>query len=253
MVSPRSTTLRRFDIWTGFFLLLGSLLLALVLFLLMAFFIWPAMYLLPVPAGGLLLGVWLIVRGAQPRWAKLLALSPVLGPLLLLLLIEAVTLLPPPHHQLVFLLPVGFRGQVTLTQNMLQMGPAPLVNGQLLLEIPRYGGHLDIREPLASSDLREAQYYVVAESGERLYPLPQLTEQAFASAGRGSQPGTKPINPRQVGIFPVGPPAPRPDAGLSPLRAFVGKLTTKPSHPVGQLQFTVACYDSLSIQRQWFK
>ncbi|WP_460586568.1 hypothetical protein, partial [Hymenobacter arcticus] len=182
-MSLRLPTLRRFGFWAGLFLLLGSLLLG-GLLLLLASFVFPlAMFLLPVPAGGLLLGVVLIVKGAQPTWAKLLALSPVLGPLLLLLLLEAVSLLPPPQNHLVFLLPVGFRGQVTLSQNNLVAEPEPRVNGQLLLETPRYGGTLEIQNSLGADDLRTAEYYVVSASGERLYSLPQLTEQAVAPAG----------------------------------------------------------------------
>jgi len=70
---------RRLGFWVGPLLLIGSLLLGLVLVL-----IAPYVLLLLVPAGGLLLGVWLIVRGPEPQWAKLLALAPVLAPLLLL-------------------------------------------------------------------------------------------------------------------------------------------------------------------------
>lgn len=242
-----TTTWRRLGFWVGPLLLIGSLLLGLVVVLV----VFPlAMFLLPVPAGGLLLGVWLIVRGPEPRWAKLLALSPVLGPLLLLGLMEVATWLPPPQNHLVFLLPVGFRGQVTLSQNMLQMGPAPLVNGQLLLEIPRYGGHLDIREPLASSDLCTAEYYVAAASGERLYRLPLLTEGAGGPAG---QLGSPPTNPRQVGIFAVGPPPTPAATGLRALAATWHRLTTNPYDKVEGLTFIVARADSLAIQRQWYK
>lgn len=233
-------------------MLLGSLLLALVLLSLMAIFIWPAMYLLPVPAGGLLLGVWLIVRGAQPLWAKLLALSPALGPLLLLILIEAVTLLPPPQNHLVFLVPIGFRGQVALSQSWLVPEPEPLVNGQLLLETPRKGsgGNIDIKNPLAATDLRTADYYVVTLSGERLYQLPQLTEPAFAPTG---QPGGAAADPRQVGIFVVDPPPDRPQTGLRSLAASLRRFATNPYNQVHRLTFVVARRDSLAIQRQWAK
>ena len=238
---------RLLGFWVGPLLLIGSLLLGLVLMLIV-----PYVLLLLVPAGGLLLGVWLIVRGPEPQWAKLLALAPVLAPLLLLGLMEVATWLPPPQNHLVFLLPVGFRGQVTLSQNMLQMGPAPLVNGQLLLKIPRYGGQLDIREPLASSDLRTAEYYVAAASGERLYRLPLLTEGAGGPVG---QLGSPPANPRQVGIFAVGPP-PTPASAATGLRALAAtwhRLTTNPYDKVESLTFTVARADSLAIQRQWFR
>ncbi|WP_460586405.1 hypothetical protein, partial [Hymenobacter arcticus] len=95
--------------------------------------------------------------------------------------------------------------------------------------------------------------YVVSASGERLYSLPQLTEQAVAPAGRGSQPGGKPVNPQQVGIFPVGPPPTRADSGRSSLGASLHRLTTNPYNQVDYLAFTVACYDSLAIQRKWSK
>ncbi|WP_460586023.1 hypothetical protein, partial [Hymenobacter arcticus] len=92
--------------------------------------------------------------------------------------------------------------------------------------------------------------YVVSASGERLYSLPQLTEQAVAPAG---QPGGRAAHPRQVGIFAVGPPPARPDSGLSPLSASLCRFTTNPYGQVDQLAFVVACRDSLAIQRQWFK
>jgi hypothetical protein len=44
----------------------------------------PLLLLLVLPAGGLLLATGLIVTSPQPLWAKLLVLSPVLGPGLLL-------------------------------------------------------------------------------------------------------------------------------------------------------------------------
>lgn len=70
-------------LWLGFFLVVGSLLLAIPIVLIGAYLV-PLLLLLLLPVGGLLLGTGLIVTSPQPLWVKLLVLSPVLGPLLLL-------------------------------------------------------------------------------------------------------------------------------------------------------------------------
>jgi hypothetical protein len=70
-------------LWVGFFLLVGSLLLAIPIVLVGVYLV-PLLLLLVLPAGGLLLATGLIVTSPQPLWAQLLVLSPVLGPGLLL-------------------------------------------------------------------------------------------------------------------------------------------------------------------------
>jgi len=70
-------------LWVGFFLLVGSILLAIPL-VLVGVYVVPLLLLLVLPAGGLLLATGLIVTSPQPLWVKLLVLFPVLGPGLLL-------------------------------------------------------------------------------------------------------------------------------------------------------------------------
>ena len=70
-------------LWVGFFLLVGSILLAIPL-VLVGVYVVPLLLLLVLPAGGLLLATGLIVTSPQPLWVKWLILFPVLGPGLLL-------------------------------------------------------------------------------------------------------------------------------------------------------------------------
>jgi len=238
-MSSLVTWLRRLGFWVGPAVLVGSLLLAGLLVLggitFYPLFI-PALLLLVVPAGGLWLG-WRLIRGsAQPRWAKLLALlSPVLGPLLWVLVMLPA---PPAHDRLVFLIPAGFRGEVTLLEQVGAGQPLPPAdNGSITLRVPA-NGLLTTSDELESDWLTEAEYYFIDAAGQRLGELPQLDDRD----------ATQHAQPREarppVGVFL---------ADLARKRLHDGLASSYPDLPASYLNqeaaylsFTVAPADSLA-------
>lgn len=240
---------RSLGFWFGPVLLLGSLLLGFVVMLVAGNVFPPAIFLLLVPVGGLLLGVLLILRGTQPGWAKLLALSPVLGPLLL---IVAGSLLPSrtdhviAKNYFVFLIPAGFRGRVTLIQDQLAETPPKDVEGRIMLHVPQ-NGQIKMSEVFDTTDFVNAYYYAASPRGQRLHLLPILQESAFEQHARYGRPREQP-DPQQVGVF-IGPTL-AVQQTRSP-RAYANEIRHKANTESGLLTtFIVACYDSLKIQRQ---
>ncbi|SFQ82671.1 DUF6843 domain-containing protein [Hymenobacter arizonensis] len=240
---PRDTSWRRLGFWVGPLLLLGSLLLAVPIFMIGAY-LPPLLLLLLLPAGGLLLGVWLIVRGPQPRWAKLLALSPVLGPVLIVLLVTGAKWLPP-HNRLVFLIPEGFRGRVILSRQYDMPDPFTEVDGRAILHVPPYG-HLSTSDPLGADDLARAEYYLVDATGQRLRQLHPLDELAFAKNQQRTGPGGV-LDPQQVGVFTAGHRHKRPYQPTPFTTNYPSEISYSPDNEVNGLQFTVSCYDSLAV------
>ncbi|MDO7886471.1 hypothetical protein [Hymenobacter cheonanensis] len=204
------TWLRRFGFWLGPIVLVGSLLLAVLLVLggvvFYPLFI-PALLLLVVPAGGLWLGWSLLTGSTQPLWAKLLApvLSPVLGWLLWVLVIAPAF---SARDRLIFLVPVGFRGDVVLLQDPKADKPLPpAYDGYITLYVPP-NGLLTTSDNLRSDWLTTAQYYAVNAAIQRLGELPQLD-------GRdANQNGQLPEN-NPIGVFLTGPGRKRAKAGLA--------------------------------------
>lgn len=209
-MSSLVTWLRRFGFWLGPVIVGGSLLLAGALVLGGVLFyplLIPSLLLLVVPAGGLWLGWWLIAGSAQPRWAKLLApvLSPVLGWVLWLLVIGPAL---SARDRLIFLIPVGFRGEVVLTRDQKAGKPLPPADdGYITLAVP-LNGLLVTSDNLKSDWLTTAEYYAVDAAGQRLGELPQLD-------GRdANQNGQLPKN-QPIGVFLTSPGRKRAKAGLA--------------------------------------
>jgi len=248
-MSTFAAWLRRLGFWVGPVVLAGSLLLAGALVLGGVLFyplLIPALLLLVVPAGGLWLGWWLIAGSAQPRWAKLLALSsPVLGPLLwaLVMALAMIPLAPPPDR-LVFLIPAGFRGEVTLIQQVGGGQPLPRANGSITLRVPA-NGFITTSDQLESDWLTDAAYYITDTAGQRLGELPQL------GAPDDDQHSPPPANRQQVGIFTASLAHKRIFTSPDFARIYPGLPASYLNQEAGYLSFTVACYDSLgALQRR---
>lgn len=246
---PRSSWWHRLGFWVGPLLLLGSGVLGLVL-MLVAGNVFPlAMFLLPVPAGGLLLGVVLIGRATQPLWAKVLAfLSPVLVPGLLVVGWAASLTdwsARDERERLLFYLPAGFRGEVTILHDASVWQPLPRSSDQVLLLVPP-NGVITTSDTLNEHWLAEADYFFVDTSLRPVSQLPLLREADFAlltgwwtlwSIGKR----------RTVGVFAA--------QGIQYNR--FGSTMYSPDLPsttrppgVAYLTCTVACYDSLAGLRR---
>jgi len=196
----------------------------------------PALLLLVVLAGGLWLGWVLIMGSVQPRWAKLLALlSPVLGPLLWVLV-----MLPagPAHDRLVFLIPAGFRGEVTLIQQVGGGQPLPRADGYITLRVPA-NGLITTSDDLESDWLTEADYYFTDAAGQRLGALPQLGPPDAEPNAQPSEAG------RQVGVFTASLAHKRlfPDTDFA--KNYPGLSASYLSQEAAYLSFTVSCADSI--------
>ncbi|MGY2134486.1 DUF6843 domain-containing protein [Hymenobacter sp. HD11105] len=235
-MSPRYISTRRFGFWAGPFLLVGSLLLAVLVMIGTAYFP-PLVFLFLLPAVGLLVGVLLIVRGTQPLWAKLLALlSPVLGPIVFILVVGS--LLPAEDH-VVFLIPADFRGQVALVCEEGYFNPLPRAGRDIILTVPA-SGRLTTSDPPDKRWLTNADYYLIDAAGHRVGKLPRLDDAAFDQHLRPSE--TRPEKDRQaVGIFTSGLHYKRP-RGAPDYSNIPGSF---PPKEVPYLSFTVSCYDSL--------
>lgn len=234
---PLAIWLRRLGFWIGPVLLGASLLLAYPLLIGAAYFP-PLALLLLLPAGGLLLGVKLILWGAQPAWAKVLAiLSPGLGPGLCFLVWGA---LLPASERVTFLLPAGFRGEVTLIHGASYGQPLPRTNGNLLLTVPATG-LLTTSDELKPAWLTEADYYFIDATGQRLAALPHLNEATFDAS---TQPGQQLADKRrEVGVFAAEGLQYKPSEFAKDYPNVPGDTHTP---GVAYLTFTVACYDSLA-------
>jgi hypothetical protein len=247
-MSSRYLSTRRFGFWVGPLLVVGSLQLGGLLCLL-GITLYPliplVLLLLLLPAVGLLVGVLLIVRGTQPRWAKLLALSPVLVPGLLVLLVLAVTWLPSSPNRLVFLIPDGFRGRVSLSRQHDMPERFPREDGRATLYVPPYG-NLSTSEPLGADDLAHAEYYLVDTKGQRLRQLRQLDERVFEQRGPRQGPG-EPVDPQEVGVFTAGHRHKRPYQATPFTTNYPSEISYNPQKEVNGLVFTVSCYDSLAV------
>ncbi|MBF9239814.1 hypothetical protein I2I05_20640 [Hymenobacter sp. BT683] len=240
---PRESSWRTLGFWVGPVLLLGSLLLAGLICMIGAY-IPPLLLLLLLPAGGLLLGVGLIVQGTQPLWAKLLALSPVLGPVLLVLLVTGAKWLPP-HNRLVFLIPEGFRGRVILYRQYDRQDLFTKVDGRAILRVPP-DGSISTSAPLGADDLADAEYYLVDATGQRLRPLRRLDERAFAKSKRRDE-AVEPVDPQQVGVFAAGLRHKRPYQATPFETYYPSEIHYTPDNEVVELIFTVSCHDSLAV------
>ena len=240
--SPYDTSERRFGCGAGTVLLLGSLLVS-VPILMIGAYLPPLLLLLLLPAGGLLLGVGLILKGTQPLWAKLLALSPVLGPVLVVLLVTVARWLPP-HNRLVFLIPADFRGRVQLSRQRDMPEPFTRVEGRVILQVSQ-DGQLSTSEALGEDDLANAEYYFVDAAGQRLRPLPPLDELTFEKRRHNGP--LKPVDPQQVGAFTSGFRHKRPYQPTPFTTNYPSEIFYSLDHEVNGLQFTVSCYDSLAV------
>lgn len=246
---PLVASLRRFGFWVGPVLLVGSLLLAWPVALAAAY-IPPLVLLFLLPAGGLLLGILLILGGTQPWWAKLLALlSPVLGPVVVLLfagpfLLFLDAMLPAGDH-VVFLIPADFRGHVELVCEEGYANPLPRDGRDITLTVPA-SGLLTTSDAPDKRWLPNADYYLVDAAGHRVRKLPQLDDAAVDPHSGPSE--TRQAKDRHaVGVFTGGVHYKRP-RGAPDDSAIPG---LSPPKDVPYLSFTVSCYDSLAtVTRQ---
>jgi hypothetical protein len=222
--------LRRLGFWVGPVVLAGSLLLAGALVLGGVLFyplLIPALLLLVVPAGGLWLGWWLIAGSAQPLlWALVMAL--------------AMTPLATPPDRLVFLIPAGFRGEVTLIQQVGDGQPLPRANGYITLRVPA-NGFVTTSDELESDWLTEATYYFTDAAGQRLGELPQL------GAPDDDKHSPPPANRQQVGIFTASLAHKRIFSSADFARIYSGLPASYLNQEAGYLSFTVSCHDSLGV------
>jgi hypothetical protein len=228
------TSMRRFGFWVGPVLLFGSLLIAWPLIVVAAYFP-PAVLLLLLPLGGLVLGIGLIIGSTQPLWAKLLALlSPVLLPLLIVAIVGGS--LPAEDH-LTFLIPVDFRGEVAVVQQDLTNVYQERVKGDITLTVPA-NGLITTTAYLSSKQLKTADYYLINSSGERVIELRQLdylsTNANFASSAERTE-------WRRIGIFTMG-------LHYKTIPLSYG-CTNCPVQKTPYISFLVGRYDSLDSGR----